>query len=139
MKKILALALAVAMLLSCGAALAEEERMTDRFMPPHVNEGQYPVPGNKTLSWWMEMNKSAVAFISSYAENTAYQEIEKQTGINIEFIHPTVGMAKEQFNLLFMDTGSLPDIIMLSNDTWYEGGRRHGEEPADRRAQRVDP
>ena len=122
MKKILALALAVAMLLSCGAAFAEEERMTDRFMPPHVNEGQYPVPGNKTLSWWMEINKSAVAFISSYAENTAYQEIEKQTGINIEFIHPTVGMAKEQFNLLFMDTGSLPDIIMLSNDTWYEGG-----------------
>ena len=57
MKKILALALAVAMLLSCGAAFAEEERMTDRFMPPHVNEGQYPVPGNKTLSWWMEINK----------------------------------------------------------------------------------
>ena len=35
MKKFLALILAAVMLLSCGAALAED-RMTDRFMPPHV-------------------------------------------------------------------------------------------------------
>ena len=63
MKKFLALILAAVMLLSCGAALAED-RMTDRFMPPHVNEGQYPIPGNKTLSWWMEINKSAVARIT---------------------------------------------------------------------------
>jgi putative aldouronate transport system substrate-binding protein len=85
----------------------------------------YPLDAKGTvkLKYWMPLAASASQFISSYAENTAYQEIQKETGVEIEFIHPTIGQETSQLNLLIA-SGDLPDIIQQA--ALYAGGLSKG-------------
>ena len=108
-KKILSLVLVLAMLLPM-AALAEST---------------YPIAtdGSETLNYWTTLNASAAKFIESLADNTAYQEMEKRTGVKIEWIHPAIGQEREQFNLL-MVSGELPDMVSSAN--YYKGGEFQG-------------
>jgi putative aldouronate transport system substrate-binding protein len=76
-----------------------------------------------TLRYWATLNAAASKYIKSNAENTAYQEIEKNTGVKIEWIHPASGMEREQFNLL-VASGDLPDII--ASASFYKGGEFQG-------------
>ena len=66
MKEILAMLLALVMLSSTALALAETEKLPGYYKPPVANEGQYPIPGNKTLTYWMVINSGAANFISSF-------------------------------------------------------------------------
>lgn len=72
-----------------------------------------------TLKYWVPMHGSAVKIMKDYSENEVYKELEKRTGVHIEFIHPAVGQAKEQFNLMIASK-DLPDII--SQVQAYPGG-----------------
>jgi putative aldouronate transport system substrate-binding protein len=85
----------------------------------------YPIvtDGSVTLRFWMILQDGASKFIKSYAENTAYQEFNKRTGIKIEWVHPAVGMEREQFNLM-LASGDLPDMISAIN--FYKGGPFQG-------------
>jgi putative aldouronate transport system substrate-binding protein len=85
----------------------------------------YPVvtDGSVTLRYWVILQEGASKFIKSYAENTAYQKFNKDTGINIEWTHPAVGMEREQFNLM-LASGDLPD--MISGTNFYKGGPFQG-------------
>ena len=121
MKKILAMLLALVMLSSTALALAETEKFAGYYVPPMANEGQYPIPGDKTLTYWMVINSGAANFISSYDENPAYQAFQKNTGVDIQFIHPSSGSAAEQF-LLMLNGDSIPDMILMNNQSWYTGG-----------------
>lgn len=76
-----------------------------------------------TLTYWVPISGSASKYISSYNENTAYQEAMKRLGIQIEFIHPAVGQEQEEFNLLFLGD-KLPDIIAYADH--YTGGEFQG-------------
>ncbi|MCI8622490.1 MAG: extracellular solute-binding protein [Provencibacterium sp.] len=104
---------------AAGSAASSEDAA------PAAEGVSYPIvtDNSVTLSYWMEINGSASKYISSYAENTAWQEIQKKTGVNIEFIHPAIGQVKEQFNLL-MVSGNLPDL--LANAENYKGGEFQG-------------
>lgn len=118
MKKTLALLLTL-LLLMTSSAFAE---IPGFWNPPPVNEGQYPCgDGSITLTYWMSINAGAANFITSYDENPAFIQLQENTGIDIEFIHPTVGMESEQFNLL-MASGDLPDLILMDSESLYEGG-----------------
>ncbi|GHU73189.1 sugar ABC transporter substrate-binding protein [Clostridia bacterium] len=123
MKRTLTLCLALALLLSCSAlASAPAEYLPGYYKPPVENEGQYPIAQQGVkLTYWMPMNEGAANFISSYAENPAYQTIQKNTGVELEFIHPAAGQAKESFQLI-MASGDLPDMIQVQQDSWYSGG-----------------
>ena len=121
MKRILC-ALLCAMLLLPTFAMADE-LIPGYYTPPKANEGQYPI-SNKTikLTYWMEMNSGAANFISSYDENPAYQQIQKDTGVDIEFWHPSAGTkTKQAFQTLLM-SGDLPDMIQIPAETVYSGG-----------------
>lgn len=72
-----------------------------------------------TLSFWRSLPPAAAKVITNYAEAEVYQEIMKNTGVNLEFLHPTAGQEKAQFNLL-VASGDLPDIVMQQN--FYTGG-----------------
>ena len=122
MKKTLALILALVMLSSVSLALAEDEKFPGYYKPPSVNEGQYPSKyEGVTLTLWCEINSGAAQFISSYNENPAWQKIMKDTGINVEFIHPAVGTTKDSFQLLML-ADELPDIIHMPSEGLYTGG-----------------
>lgn len=65
-----------------------------------------------TLTYWVEMNPNVAATLKHYGEMTCYKELEKRTGIHIEFQHPPVGttQSREQFNLM-VASRKFPDII----------------------------
>ena len=117
-KRILALTLAL-MLLTGATALAEQ--LPGYYKPPVMNEGQYPIQGeNLKLTYWMAINDGAAKFITSYDENPAYQKVQENTGVDIEFIHPAAGTATEAFNLM-LASGELPDMIQVQAGSWYNG------------------
>ena len=62
-----------------------------------------------TLSMWCTLSKSAVS-LSTFDDMLAYQELQKRTGITIEFLHPPVGGETENFNLM-VASRELPDLI----------------------------
>ncbi|MEK3725100.1 extracellular solute-binding protein [Paenibacillus sp. FSL H8-0034] len=72
------------------------------------------------LSYWVAMPADAARSIKSFNEMLFYQELEKKTGVKIDFQHPAIGSETEQFNLMIA-SGNLPNIIE-SDFTKYPGG-----------------
>ena len=62
------------------------------------------------LDYWAPLDSKAAQTCVSFNEVIAYQELEKRTGISINFLHPPVGQDAEQFNLM-VSSGDLPDLI----------------------------
>lgn len=60
-------------------------------------------------------------YVSNYGEIQAFQELQKNSGVEVEYQHPVVGQEAEQFNLL-MASGNLPDIVEAEWTTRYTGG-----------------
>ena len=63
-----------------------------------------------TLTYWMPLNPKVTSFATSFSDVLCYRELEKATGIKLEFQHPSVGQENEQFNLM-MASKNLPDLI----------------------------
>lgn len=73
-----------------------------------------------TLTYWAGLNSNVAGTAASYNEIPLYEELEKRTGVHIEFLHPPVGQEGEQFNLMIA-SNELPDIIE-HNWIGYPGG-----------------
>lgn len=73
-----------------------------------------------TLTYWVPMHGSATKIMKSYSENEVYKELEKRTGVHIEFVHPASGQANEQFNVMIASE-KLPDMISQFTEK-YPGG-----------------
>lgn len=120
-KRVMSLLLAVTMLTltACGS--------TDKVPLEESNTAKTENKAGEdeliTLTYWVPLNGAAAKHITSYNENTAYQEAMKRLGIQIEFIHPAIGQEQEEFNLLFLGD-ELPDIIAMANK--YVGGEFQG-------------
>lgn len=82
----------------------------------------YPIPGNVTLKVWMPISTLATKHIQSYADNEAFMQAMKDTGVKLDFIHPASGQETEQFNLLIASQ-DFPDIAF---DNKYKGGVSQG-------------
>src|SRR5207244_1777133 len=64
-----------------------------------------------TLTYWTPIASNVSATLQSYGELTCYKELEKITGVKIDFQHvPDNAQTREQFNLLIA-SGKYPDII----------------------------
>jgi putative aldouronate transport system substrate-binding protein len=77
------------------------------------------------LTYWVPNHPAAASQMNTYAGMGMYKEMEKLTGVKVEFQHPPLDPAqqKEQFNLM-MTTNQLPDIIEYTwtGPTGYQGG-----------------
>ena len=96
MKKLLAMALCVLLALSCLSFASAEEEIT------------YPIDTDVTLKVWMG---SAVGYSAIYpSANDApwYQEWEKRTGIDVDWIEPAAGADKTQAYNLMMPAATIP-------------------------------
>ncbi|RAU96548.1 extracellular solute-binding protein [Paenibacillus sp. YN15] len=76
--------------------------------------------GPLTLSYWVAMSGDAARSLKSLGDSMFFQELEKRTGVHVNFQHPATGSEKEQFNLMIA-SGKLPDVIE-SDFTTYPGG-----------------
>ena len=101
-----------------------------------VAENEKPQPGNPelplvdepfTISIWAPTSSSIQKTMTNLSESAYYQDLEKITGISVEFTHPALGEEKQSFTLLIA-SGEYPDIIELQPGYDYPGGLDKGIE-----------
>ena len=109
-RKLTALLLAVLTLCLCTGAMAAGH--------PIDTQG-------KDVSLTVYCANAISNYVTDYNETPFFQEMEKATGIHINFIHPATSGMQEAMNLLFLGK-ELPDIIMCGN--YYDGGVFQGLE-----------
>lgn len=63
-----------------------------------------------TLSLWAPLSDKVANTNKNYGELPMFQELEKRTGIHINFMHPPVGQEQDQLNLM-LASNDLPDMI----------------------------
>jgi len=63
-----------------------------------------------TISYWCPMSSNVSASMKTFGEIACYKELEKRTGIHIDFQHPPLNQELEQFNLIAA-SGKYPDVL----------------------------
>ncbi len=108
-KRFVAGALAVCTALSftaCGKK--ETNTAVDIDKMDAITENTMPITTEDvSLSFWTK--NSSQGYAANYNDYKVIDEIEKRTGIKLEFIHPA-GAAAEQLNIM-LASGDLPDIM----------------------------
>jgi putative aldouronate transport system substrate-binding protein len=74
-----------------------------------------------SLSYWAPMSTNVAPTMKSFGEMACYQELEKRTGIHLEFQHPPLQQEQDQFNLM-VASGKYPDVIETNWLGTYAGG-----------------
>jgi len=121
LKGITLLVLVFAMMMSVFTACGPKETAVTLDMGETGNvkgEIKYPVETDKELTWWIPLNGNVAAVAPSLNETPLAEELEKRTGIKVNFIHPTRGQEGENFSLL-MASGNTHDITTYS---WFSYG-----------------
>lgn len=74
----------------------------------------------QTLTYWCALTENVSANFSNLGDTPFAREWMKETGVNIDFLHPPANQGTEQFSLLLAD-GNLPDLMEYA---WmsYPGG-----------------
>lgn len=72
-----------------------------------------------TLTMFMPLNDNYAVYSKDWADSKFFQEMEKRTGVHIEFITPSIGDEVNAFNLM-MASNQLPDIINYAS--YYSEG-----------------
>ena len=108
----LAIAMAMAVLSGCsgpakesGSETAAEKTEAAKSTGPVT----YPLDTDKTLVYWGMLNSNVSANFTNLGDTELAKDWQAQTGVKIEFQHPTSGQDKEQFNLIVAD-GNYPDL-----------------------------
>lgn len=69
----------------------------------------YPIDTDTTFTYWGVLNGNVSANFNSLGDTEIAKMWQENTGVTIEFQHPTAGQDKEQFNLIIAD-GNYPDF-----------------------------
>lgn len=108
---------------SSGSAQSGPTASTGSQSQPAANT--LPISTNGlTLSYWVETNPNITATSKTFNDISLYKELEKRTGVRLNFQHPPTGpnQGREQFNLMIA-SGQYPDIIETNwLSGYYEGG-----------------
>ncbi|MCI8517734.1 MAG: extracellular solute-binding protein [Hungatella sp.] len=84
-------------------------------------EFSYPMAAGDKLSYWCELTTTVSANYASLGDTPFAKGWQKETGAQIEFLHPPTGQLKEQFSLILAD-GNLPDLMEYNWMVDYPGG-----------------
>ncbi len=74
-----------------------------------------------TLSYWVPMSGNVAPTMKSFGEMGCYMELEKRSGIHLDFQHPPLLQEQDQFNLMIA-SGKYPDIVEFDWLHNYAGG-----------------
>ncbi len=80
----------------------------------------YPIPGNKTLTYFGSLHKNVATQASSFADMYITQLWFEKTGVTVEFNTPPAGMEDEQLNMMLASTEYTD--IMCYNWNKFNGG-----------------
>ena len=121
-KSILVLTLVLALVLSVFAGCGKKSKSVSYDVTKSKYGTTYPLDAKDvTLTYWRAttaaVQKSAP---KNYGDLPFAKELEKKTGVKIEYIHPSLANASEKFTLM-ISSGKLTDIIGW-NFNQYTGG-----------------
>jgi len=126
---LLALIVAFSLLSGCGGnsnSQSSQQSSVINSVASTTADQSTTDPGGKiteqpvTLTAWASLRPGQSKSATKASDLPYYKELEKQTGVTIEFTHPAMGQENDQFNLLIA-SGSYPDLIEW-NWTGYTGG-----------------
>lgn len=80
----------------------------------------YPIKTDVKLTYWTKLDPKVSPHSKTMADTEFAKQLEKETGIKVEWIHPAQGQETEQYNIM-LASGELPDIIDRVNFS-YPGG-----------------
>lgn len=80
----------------------------------------YPIKTDVKLTYWTKLDPKVSPHSKTMADTEFAKQLEKETGIKVEWIHPAQGQETEQYNIM-LASGELPDIIDRVNFA-YPGG-----------------
>ena len=80
-----------------------------------------------SVTWWLANN--VPEFYKNYDELPAFQEIQKNLGIDIVFTHPSAEGAHEQFNIMTA-SGKFNDIVSYNWNAYAGGPTRAAKDGA---------
>jgi len=75
----------------------------------------------KSFSLWTVMDANSSQTLSNYNEMLMYQELEKRTGVHIDFIHPIAGSTGSEAFMTMLSGSTMPDIVEYNWNS-YTGG-----------------
>ncbi len=76
---------------------------------------KYPMETEVTLTYWLPLDSMTSVTAANLGDTPFGQELQKETGVTIEFQHPAAGQESEKLNLMIA-ANELPDIIQ---NNWY--------------------
>ncbi len=88
-----------------------------------ANGNVYPLQLNKKLTYWAEMNPNVSSTKPTFDQVPFFQELQKRTGVQLQFTQPPANQTKEALNML-LASGDLPDIIEYPWATFPGGGAK---------------
>ena len=113
-----------------AATQAATTQATTAAQQTEAQKESAPTPGNPplplvdgpfTISIWAPNSANAQKTMSNFAESDYYIELERRTGISVQFTHPALGEENQSFNLL-ISSGDYPDIVEMAPGYTYPGG-----------------
>lgn len=86
-----------------------------------INLDSYPIETDTTLTYWMALDSSLNTTVTNYGDTFFAKELAERTGVNVKYIHPTLGQEGEAFNLM-VASNDLPDMIEATWSGAMAGG-----------------
>lgn len=81
--------------------------------------GKDTADGERKLTYWL--GNSASSYVSDYNDVASLQKIQENTGIEVDFIHPSSAAWEEQFNIM-LAAQDYTDLIQWNWNSSYAGG-----------------
>ena len=106
---VLALSLLLAVMTGCGGKKNVGVFQSD--MP--TGEVSYPIKSDETLTYWCALPATIATDVVTFGETDFAKDLQKKTGIKVEYIHPAAGTEGEAFQLM-MASGKMADMIQTS-------------------------
>lgn len=75
-----------------------------------------------TLSYWIPIDNLPAQNYATLAEHPYFQWLQEETGVTIEFIHPSYEQMEQQLNMMIASN----DFYDLLFTPWYPGGPQAG-------------
>lgn len=116
MKRLALLLMAVVMVLTvtaCGGDKAVVDENADL--------SSYPIKTEATLTYWMPLDSNLTTSVSNFGETEYAKELEKRTGVKVEYIHPAAGQETEALSVMIA-ADELTDLVQSNWVNGYSGG-----------------
>jgi len=112
-----ALTIVTTMFAGCGSKASKDTSAAGSGKTGTVS---YPIKTDAKLTYFLPINANVAFSKKNLGETEFAKELEKETGIKVEYKHPVAGQEKEKFNLM-LASGDLPDL-MESDWSNFPGG-----------------